>query len=430
MSEYEDQGKDQPPAGQPHPPYGAAVPGQPQYAQGQPQPQYAYATYGPPQAHPQQQWGPPGPPNPQQTRRRKRITMAFGAIALAFLLAVASVTWAAVRNDATLTTAQTKSNNPAAIAAAISPGLVNINTVLGYEGGQAAGTGIVISSDGEVITNHHVVEGATKITATNLGNGKTYTAKVVGYDATKDIAVLQLENASGLTTAAIGDSSDVEVGDAVVGVGNAGGKGGTPSYAPGQVTALDQDITATDSNGGDPENLTGLIQTNANIQPGDSGGPLVDDNSQVIGVDVAGSVPAPNGRGMSQTADRPGSADPEGYAIPINEAMAIADQIESGQATDTVHIGGSPMLGITVLTNQAAAGVVVAEVIPDGVAAKAGITAGSTITQLGGETVDSANTLTKLLEQHKPGDKVDVTWTDQSGEQHTANIPLAQGPVR
>src|SRR5262249_58525303 len=131
------------------------------------------------------------------------------------------------------------------IAAKVSGALVDINVTFAYQGA-GAGTGIVVSSSGEVLTNNHVINGATRITATDVGNGRTYDATVVGYDPSHDIAVLQLKGASGLATATLGNSSKLSVGDPVVGVGNAGGVGGTPSSAGGKVTALDRWITPPD----------------------------------------------------------------------------------------------------------------------------------------------------------------------------------------
>ncbi len=208
------------------------------------------------------------------------------------------------------------------IAAKVDPGLVEIDTTLGYQQEQAAGTGIVLSSNGEVLTNNHVViDGATTIRVTDVGNGKTYSASVVGYDRSHDIAVLQLpDNASGLQTASIGNSSTAAVGEDVVGIGNAGGTGGTPSAAGGTVTAIDKSITAQDDDGS-AEQLNGLIQTNANIQAGDSGGSLVNTSGQVIGMDTAASA------GFSfESPDQ--SSGSEGFAIPINQAISIARQIE------------------------------------------------------------------------------------------------------
>src|ERR1039457_2713314 len=191
------------------------------------------------------------------------------------------------------------------IASKVDPGLVDVVSTLGYQSGAAAGTGIVLTSTGEVLTNNHVIDGATSISVTDVGNGRVYSATVVGYDRSSDIAVLQLRGASGLKVASIGNSSKVRVGEAVVGIGNAGGVGGTPEVVGGSVTGLNRSITATEQDGGNPENLKGLIQVNADIQPGDSGGPLVDTAGKVLGMDTAASA------GFSfQTAGT------QGYAIP------------------------------------------------------------------------------------------------------------------
>src|SRR3984885_4170278 len=180
-----------------------------------------------------------------------------------------------------LTTAQ--------IASRVDPAIVDVTSTLGYQQATAKGTGIVLTSNGEILTNNHVINGATSVSVTDIGNGKTYKATVVGYDESHDIAVLQLSGASGLTTATTGDSSSVGVGDSVVALGNAGGVDGTPAVAAGLVTALNQSITASDESSSSSEQLTGLIERNANIQPGDSGGPLVNSYGQIIGMDTAAS---------------------------------------------------------------------------------------------------------------------------------------------
>src|SRR4029077_3051256 len=154
---------------------------------------------------------------------------------------------------------------------------------------EAAGTGVVVTPGGEVLTNNHVIDGATSISVTDVGNGQDYKATVVGYDRTSDIAVLQLQGASGLQTASLADSSQLKVGEPVVAVGNAGGAGGAPSAAGGSITSLDQSITASDQGGGNSEQLHGLIEINANIQPGDSGGSLVTSTGAVIGINTAAS---------------------------------------------------------------------------------------------------------------------------------------------
>jgi S1-C subfamily serine protease len=174
------------------------------------------------------------------------------------------------------------------IAAKVKPGLVIINTALQYNSEAAAGTGMVINADGLVLTNNHVIEGSTKITATVASTGQTYTAMVVGYDKTGDVALIQLQHASGLTTVPVGNSSSVTAGQAVVALGNAEGQGAITATA-GHITALNQTITASNEGGSTAsETLHGMIQTNADIVPGDSGGPLAS-SAGVIGIDTAGN---------------------------------------------------------------------------------------------------------------------------------------------
>ncbi len=331
-------------------------------------------------------------------------------------------------------------SDAASIASKVDPGLVDINTTLGYQSEQAAGTGMVLTSSGEILTNNHVIDGATTISVTDVGNNKTYGARVVGYDRTKDIAVLQLQGASGLQTANIGDSSNVSVGQQVVGIGNAGGTGGTPSYAGGTVTALNQSITASDEGDGTSEQLSGLIQTNANIQAGDSGGSLVDTSGQVIGIDTAASA------GTSfQSAQ--GSSTSEGFAIPIATAISIAKQIEAGDSSSTVHIGETAFLGVEIESQSSAnaggnpfgfgggsgnqspaTGAVIAGVVTSSPAQEAGLAQGDVITAVNGTSISTPNEVTNALETHHPGDKVSVTWTDTSGNSNTATVTLSSGP--
>ncbi|GAB3947367.1 trypsin-like peptidase domain-containing protein [Kribbella albertanoniae] len=418
---------------------------------------------------------------PAKPPRRKRRLFAGVAMSIAALLVAGSVAWGIDQQVGGTQGSQLSQTqfDPAAVASKVSPGLVNINTVLGLENAKAAGTGIVLTSDGVILTNHHVIEGATSISVTDVGNGKTYVASVVGYDEDHDIAVLKLKDASGLETAKLGNSDNVKVGDQVVGIGNAGGKGGTPTYAAGTITALNQAITATDQNGQDPENLTNLLQTDANIQAGQSGGPLANANGEVIGVDTAGNnggqgnpgqtsattntKPNPqlaadgdpyapgNGSGFGDGQGFPqdpygnggqgdggqgsggqggGSAGPQGYAIPINQAMDIAKKIQSGQESADIHIGADPLLGVSILPNAGVQGAAIQDVIPEGKADEAGITAGDVITSFDGKPVTSPESLSELLDQHHPGDKVEVTWTDQQGESHKATVELITGPVR
>ena len=241
-----------------------------------------------------------------------------------------------------------------------------------------------------------------------MGNQKTYTASVVGYDRTGDVAVLQLHNASGLTTANLANSSNASVGQDVVGIGNAGGTGGTPSAAGGTVTALNQSITASDEGDGTSEQLSGLIETNANIQPGDSGGALVNTSGQVLGMDTAASA------GFSFQSNGQSSGT-QGYAIPINTALNIARAIEAGSSSTTIHIGETAFLGVEISpsgsssggsgggfgsvfggnsgrnSGSSVAGAAVAGVVTNGPAQTAGLAQGDTITSLGGKSIGSAN---------------------------------------
>jgi S1-C subfamily serine protease len=201
-----------------------------------------------------------------------------------------------------------------ALAAKVDPGLVDVNTQLSKPGLRAAGTGIVLGSSGRVVTNNHVIDDAVSITVTDIGNGRIYPVTVVGHDPGHDIAVLQMQGASGLATALIGDSDKVAVNDEVVAIGNAGGLGGTPSIAPGKVTALHQTVIVADELTHSSQQLTGMIQVAADVEPGDSGGPLVNAAGQVVGVVTAG-----NAKSGSQTVG-------EGLAIPINDAVAISNQ--------------------------------------------------------------------------------------------------------
>lgn len=295
----------------------------------------------------------------------------------------------------------------------VEPGLVLIDTDLSLQGAVGAGTGIVLSPGGEVLTNNHVVQGATQIIATDSGTGRTYPATVVGYDHDHDIAVLQLQGASGLPTAPLGNSAQVRVGEPVQAIGNAGGKG--LGRADGTVTAMGQTIIASDTLTGS-EKLNGMIETNANIQPGDSGGPLVNDSGQIIAINTAGS-------------DNHRVKGAEGFAIPIDTALSAARQIESGSSAGSIHVGESAMLGVGVGSSLRGGGLPVTEVLRGSPAEQVGLAPGDVITRFDGKTVDSDTTLTDLLDQHHPGNVVTVTWLDQIGQPKSATMTLMSGPV-
>jgi serine protease Do len=302
-----------------------------------------------------------------------------------------------------------------AAAAAVAPAVVQITTRIDYQQAIGTGTGTVIDPGGVVLTNYHVVAGANTITGT-VG-GRDYPADLVGYDRKHDIAVLQLRGAGGLPTAPIGDSGQIAVGEPTVGLGNARGVGAPLTHETGPVTALDRTVDAQDSLTGSSEEVNGLIEVAADVRPGDSGGPLVNSAGQVIGVVTAATVTYQMGPGG------------EGFAIPINDAMAVAGQIRSGAPSATVHIGQPVLLGVGVGTQpRRAPGIIVRDVMVGGPAAQAGVAIGDVITVLDGSPVDTATTLTYVLDRHYPGDVIEVTWIDRSGQQRTGKATLVPGP--
>ncbi|GAB3924595.1 hypothetical protein GCM10011575_03840 [Microlunatus endophyticus] len=340
----------------------------------------------------------------------------------------------------------TTSGEPA--SSSESKGVVLIDTE-DYDGSEAAGTGIVLTASGTVVTNYHVVEGSTSIKVTVASTGKTYTGKLVGADQSSDVAVLKLSGASGLATATI-DKDTLSVGDDVTAVGNAGGTG-TLTQAAGEVTALNQKITTEAEDNVAGETLTGLVQTNADVEPGDSGGPLLDSQGEVTGIDAAASS---------------GGAT-QGYAIPISSALTIVDKIESGRASSEIRIGAAAYLGVEVTATdeenssdeqsgsgsyddpfgyggsdqygdqygdqngdaQSTSGAAVEQVQDGTPAAKAGLAAGDVITRLGSTTIGSADDLTTALKNYKPGQQVTIGWTDADGQQHTTSVTLGSSPV-
>ncbi|SEL84613.1 S1C family serine protease [Streptacidiphilus jiangxiensis] len=342
---------------------------------------------------------------------------------------------ASTASGGTGTTGTTESSQGATLAQ-VAAGSVDLVSEQGLAGTEAAGTGIVLTPDGIVLTNNHVINGATSLTGVDIGNGHSYTASVIGYDRSHDLALVRLHGASGLATLSLAPGARVSVGDAVTALGNAGGRGGQPARASGSVTALDQQIVATDEAGGSSEQLTGLIQVDAPIQAGDSGGPLVNATGQVIGIDTAASV----GYHFSTTPT-------QGFAIPAAQAQSTADAIEAGRASATVHLGATAWLGVAVETaGQGAgggagggggggagggdvAGATIAQVVPGSPAAGLGLASGDVITALGGAPVADPNGLTALMDRHHPGDTVTLAWTDAFGQSQSASLQLGSGPA-
>jgi S1-C subfamily serine protease len=383
---------------------------------------------GPPPWPPQYSWSPSQRPRRSFLRTAAMTGAAFVAIAAgsgaaAFALSGRNAVPTATNTPATQGSSSTpSSSSPAATEslAQVEQAVVDINGVLAGGQGQVAGTGMVITPSGEVLTNNHVIEGTQSLTVQIDGTGPTYTATVVGDDPSADVALLQIQGVSNLPTVVIGSASSVSVGDSITAIGNALGRGGTPATAGGTVTALDQTVTASDETGGS-ETLSGTIQIAASIEPGDSGGPVVNSSGQVIGMTTAGST---NGRFSDQF-----SATTAGFAIAIDQAMSVVHEIQAGGAGDSsVHIGAGALLGVEVDTQSATGGAAVVGVQAGSPAAAAGLTAGDTIIRVGGATIASSNDLRSVLERHSPGQTVSVVWTDASGGQHSANVKLASGP--
>lgn len=291
-----------------------------------------------------------------------------------------------------------------------SVGIVQISSTL--TAGSGAGTGLVLDADGTVVTNHHVVEGATAIEVTVVSTGDTYTARYVGGNAATDVAVLQLEDASGLTPVALSDEP-AEVGDEITAVGDAGGDGGALTASPGTVAALHDDITveSTDGSAGGTA-LTDLIRMDAHVVPGDSGGAVLDADGEVVGMNVAASS---------------GTRDVTGYAIPIATVEQVVAQVEAGDTSDGVELGYDGYLGVALAPSSSAPRV--ADVTDDSAAASAGIRAGDTITRVDGTAVTSTDELRAAISAHDAGDRVTVTWTTAAGATESATVTLGTAPV-
>jgi len=386
---------------------------------------------------------PPSPPLPAPgTRARGRALRSAAAV---LVVAAAAITGAALGHVAWPSTEPASSASPsttapagqgaggsstgpadvAEIAAKVDPAVVDVNVQFSYQNAAGAGTGIVISPNGLVLTNNHVIDEATNASVTDIGNGRTYNATVLGYDNTHDVALLKLQGASGLATASIA-SAPATVGEPVVAIGNAGGTGGVPSAAVGTVTALDQDITASDALTQSSESLSGLIETSADVQSGDSGGPLVNSSGEVVGMDTA----ATGSFAFSQTGN-------QGFAIPIARAMAIAKVIESGRGTATVHVGPTAFIGLRLYSESnpnpnlfpgGANGLEVYAVVPGTGAAKAGIAQGDVLTKFNGAELSSDTQLSHLLVPYHPGERVKVSWETPTGQDESATIKLSSGP--
>ena len=406
-------------------------------------------------------WPPPPPlhstsPETDPRPRRGRAWLAAILACLVLLGGGIGIGWGLGRRDTTVTTTTSESPlkpvpqaspsagqpgnvlSTQAIADKVSPAVVDINTLIGGfdgsgsgsnsvpSGGRGAGTGVILTSTGEILTNNHVIAGATSIRVTIAGHSGTSIAKVIGADPTDDVALLQIQGVSGLPTVTVADSSTLSVGQRVVAIGNALGRGGAPTVTEGNISALNQDITAGNDRGGS-EHLTNVIQTDAAIVPGDSGGALVNGSGQVVGMISAGSARA-----------RVQQASHIGFAIPSNGALRIVNEMRAGHSSSTIILGQPGFLGVEVEALDAAtaarlglgvtSGALVAGVIAGTPAARAGISQPAVITAIDGKAISSVDDLGPAIYTHQPGQRIKVTWVDGSGT-HTATVTLIAGPA-
>lgn len=290
-------------------------------------------------------------------------------------------------------------------------GLVRIVSTMKYDGAKAAGTGMVLTSDGEVVTNHHVVDGATSVKVKVMTTGRTYVAKVVGTDTRDDVAVLQLTGASGLSTVTP-DTDGVAVGDAVTAVGDANGTVNYLSAATGSVLAENQSITTQDAGSATGERLTGLMEISSDVISGDSGGATYDVDGRVVGMTTAASS---------------GTTDVVGYAVPIAKVMRIANDLERGVTSARYAYGYPAFLGVAL--GQDTTDATVQGVFKNTPAADAGLGAGDRITAIGENRVSTSAQLREAVAQLSPGTSVAISWTDTAGVSHTATVTLIDGPV-
>ncbi|MBI3225102.1 MAG: serine protease [Mycolicibacterium cosmeticum] len=300
--------------------------------------------------------------------------------------------------------------------AAVEPSVVRIDTTNDYQHVMGTGTGIVLDANGQVMTNYHVIQGADTINTSV--NGRPFAADIVGFDRRRDIAVIQLRGAGGLPATPLGDSAQLAIGDPVVALGNARGSGSPLTRETGTISAFGRTISAEDELTGSANQMTGLFEIAAPVRAGDSGGPVVNGAGQVVGITTAASVNFRMGPGG------------EGFAIPINDALAIANQIRAAAPSDTVHIGPPTLLGVGVSTaeqHEAFPGVLVHEVLRGGPAERAGLANGDVLLTLDGIQLDSATTLTSVLDRHYPGDVIGLTWIDRAGQQQVGKATLTAG---
>ena len=366
---------------------------------------------------------------PRQHRRRTPALLASAAVVVVVLAVVgvrsdrhhhqasaATTSTTAKATTSTTTTTSLPVETTSRIIQEIDPAVVDINTINQIPTGYAiaAATGMIVSSDGYIVTNNHVVEEATSIKVAVAGHASQYKATFVGADPAADVAVIKIDGLTGLPTVQFGNSSTVDVGNQVVAIGNVHGRGGAPAVTTGTISALDRSITATNDITHESESLSGMIETSATIRAGNSGGPLVDDHAVVIGMNTA--------------ADTGGTF---GYALPIDRVSAIAAAIEQGRSGGGIVLGLRAFLGVVGQPPKAGTkptGVEISRVVENEPAVEGGIEAGDVIVDLDGTPTPTVSVLQRLVLARKPGDVVTVTFQGQNGLQ-TSSVTLVGGPA-
>ncbi|MET8800746.1 trypsin-like peptidase domain-containing protein [Nocardia sp. NPDC004568] len=308
--------------------------------------------------------------------------------------------------------------NASEVTRGISPVLVNITAAARPFGAAAAGSGIVLTGEGQVLTSHHVVKGARTVRVSRVSDGAVYTAEVLGYDAHADIALLSLTGARGLATARIGSSAGLRVRDEVLAIGNAGGSG-TATAVTGEISDLDSTIMALNQQDLSRQALTGMLEIEAAVSAGQSGGAVTDSTGAVVGVIAAAS---------GNRDPPPGAAEdpPNGYAVPIDAAMRIVRQIRSGTPTDSVHIGPTATLGV-LISDARPLGARVDMAIRGLPAQVAGLTAGEIITSLDGRAITSAGALRAAIDSRKPAETVRLGVRAADGRERLVAVRLVAG---
>jgi S1-C subfamily serine protease len=274
---------------------------------------------------------------------------------------------------------------------------------------------MVIEQDGLVLTNAHVVEGASSITV-NLADGSSEPADLVGSVPSADVALVRVRDAQGLATVTLGSSGELQVGDPVVAVGNALNLGADPTVTTGIVSALDRSLDA--DNG---EQLTGVIQTDAAINPGNSGGPLVNAAGEVVGVNTAIIQGSQN----------------IGFAIGMDTVQPIIEELRDGGG----EVRGRTVIGVTVADLADVQpqvldrfgigrenGAFIASVVPGGGADEAGMQPGDVIVGVEGETVDAASDVGKVIAHFHPGDEIELT-IERDGQEQTLTVTLGSAGI-